>query len=179
MEAAEHYGVQLKEQGIAYEKFDSGNRSIHYHVPVVPIVGDWVPRAVYDYECKHIDGCDLSIYRHTGLFRLEGTWHEKNPGHRKQLLAKASGRSVVIEKPESYQIVRTGDDQGTHMQFIINKRIDTGGRRCYAYNIGSTCFKRGLPKQQALELALKWNNACAKPPLDPEIVWQKVEEAYR
>lgn len=172
----EHY---LREEQYEFSKYDSGNRSVHFHVPVVPIVGNWVPRAVYEYASKHANGCDLSIYRHTGLFRLVGTWHEKHPGHFKRLLATSSGRSLVIEQPRGQTLTYARQDLGVPLSLIINKRVDTGGRRCYAYTIGNVCNKRGLSQEDALRLALQWNDTCAVPPLEPEIIWQKIEEAYR
>ena len=179
LEAAERYEHSLLECGIAYEKYDSGNRSIHFHVPVTPCVGSWVPRAAYEYAYKYINGCDVSVYRHTGLFRLQGTWHEKNPGHLKRQTGKAEGGSLVLKAPQDFASIRVGDDKGTPLEFILAKRIDSGGRRCYVYSIGSVCKKRGVSQQQALEYALEWNLSCASPPLESEIVWKKIEEAYR
>ena len=176
--AAGTFCAYLDMEGIAYEEFDSGNRSYHYHIPVEPVVGSWVPRAAYDFARKHADGCDLSIYRHTGLFRLMGTWHEKRPGNLKTRIKAGEGRSITLKEPEHWEAKHTADDQGVPLGIITAKRVDSGGRRCYVYTIGSVCCKRNLPEEQALQIALEWNTNNAIPPLDPEIVWQKVKEAY-
>lgn len=178
-EAAGAFCAWLDIEGIAYEEFNSGNRSYHYHIPVEPVVGSWVPRSAYELARKHAAGCDLSIYRHTGLFRIEGTWHEKQPGQLKARTKKGEGRRLVLKKPEQWTARKAADDAGIPLGVITSKIVDTGGRRCYIYTIGSVCYKRNISQEHALEIALDWNARNAKPPLDPETVWLKIEEAYK
>lgn len=177
--AAGAFCAWLDVEQIAYEEFTSGNRSYHYHIPADPCTGAWVPRAVYEFAAKYADGCDLSIYRHTGLFRIEGTWHEKNPGQLKARTKTGAGRSIKLEEPKNWMPQLSTDDRGVPIGVITSKKVDSGGRRCYVYHIGHVCYKRNIPQERALQIALEWNNNNAIPPLDPEIVWQKIEEAYR
>lgn len=170
----------LRQIGVGYKMFDSGNRSIHFHIPIKPIEGAWVPRAVYEHVEKYIPGCDMTIYRHASLFRLAGTWHEKNPGNWKRVLEMEVGEDWVVEKPkQEYKPTRASDDSGVPLDMILKKRVDSGGRRCYVFTIGSVCHKRNIPMQKALEFASVWNKECANPPLEYEIICQKIQEAYR
>ena len=176
-EAAYFFQEFLMDGGYGFVSYDSGNRSMHYHIPIIPIEGHWVPNALYRYASKHIKGCDLSVYRHTGLFRLPGTWHEKNPGHMKRLCLFNEGMLLEIP-PVTVLPISVAGDKGAPLEQIINKVVDTGGRRCYAYTIGSVCNKRGLSVEQALRIALQWNDLKARPPLEADVLMQKIWEAY-
>ena len=89
----------LAADDISFRLFTSGNRSVHLHVSIEPMEGTTVGQAQREWVRTHAPDADQTIYHNTALYRLPGTWHEKNPGHRKSLLAEHKGRYNLIIGP--------------------------------------------------------------------------------
>jgi hypothetical protein len=129
-------------------------------------------------------GADLTIYTHTGLYRLEGTWHEKNPGHRKQLVYEHTGPNVPLftepkVRARPLTSATTLQEASVYLQFASRDKVTAGGRRCHVWRIGTLAYDAGVDYAQALAYAQRWNSNYAVPPLDSDVVEQKVYEAYQ
>jgi hypothetical protein len=94
-EKAENFQKFLNSLHVAHFKCDSGNRSIHFHVPIFPIIGENVPYSVKRFVEKYGEGADLSFYLYNGQYRLLGTKHRKT-GRVKKILEKVKGRRLEI-----------------------------------------------------------------------------------
>jgi hypothetical protein len=178
---AERLGQYLKDTNIAHRKYDSGNRSIHYHIDVEPRTGRSVARDARHWVQRFAPGADMSIYAPSGLFRLAGTWHEKNPGHRKELLDQGGEDKLILpvtEQPRKVQMHVS--KQRAEDQFFrgLNKRQGAGGRRQYVWFLGKRAADCGMDAGDAIERIVRWNAKYCNPPLDLDTLVTKVQEAY-
>ncbi len=94
-EASEACEGRLKAQGIAYEKFTTGNRGHHYHIVRSSPASHTLPASDKLYVKTNYPGCDLSFYHHVGLYRQTGARHAKT-GNPKVLLYSVPGSVPVI-----------------------------------------------------------------------------------
>ncbi len=95
-EASEACEGRLKAQGIAFEKFTTGNRGHHYHVVRSTPPSHVLPGSDKFFVKSEYPGCDVSFYHHVGLYRQIGARHAKT-GNRKELLYSVPGK--VLELP--------------------------------------------------------------------------------
>lgn len=174
----------LHQSGLAYEEYDSGNRSVHYHIPLVPIFGPWVPAAVKAWVKRRAPDADISFYHPAGQFRLTGTYHFKQPGRRKELLDRRDGERLVITEasvPEwTYELQDYQEEGMEHnLYMLLTQKKSEGGRRHHAFLIGVTAAEAGVDIDEAWEHLLWWNETFASPPHQPEDLRPQLESAYR
>jgi hypothetical protein len=178
---AKQFGEYLIEQNIPHRIYDSGNRSIHYHVDMRPQISRTLARDTRLWIQQYAPGADQSIYTPTGLFRLPGTWHEKNPGHRKVLIGEHGGEPLVLPQAPRKVIQRVQSHTGiAEAKFFrgLGKRQQAGGRRCYVWYLGKKAADSGMDAGDALEYIVSWNMKHCNPPLDIDDLVTKVREAY-
>lgn len=180
---AQVFQEYLQEQGLMFNMYDSGNRSVHFHVACSWMEGTWVPYAQREWARRHAVGCDLTIYRHTGMFRLPYTWHEKRPGHRKQLRLSVSGHLLDIPRAEPpLRLLPTtqlpSDEALDKFKVGLTRFQSLGGRRIHAWYLGAMACDAGLGLDEAVDAVLQWNQTHSYPPLDAAVVITKIEEAY-
>ena len=179
---ADRFGEYLRDNGIGHEVYDSGNRSQHYHVPTKPLTSRTLPRDVRHWVQLHAPGADLTIYTTSGLFRLPGTWHEKNPGRRKQLTAAYEGDKLIVPKSQRPHYFNSAIPEAKvadrKLSIGLSARKSEGGRRCYVYYLAKNAHDAGYPEEAALGFITQWNMKCASPPLDLADIERKVSEAY-
>jgi len=93
---------KLKDMGIRFEVWNSGNRSYHLHIPHALMNSRHLP---YTHQCvveKLGIACDLSIYRGNSLYRLPRTRHTKT-GKYKELIKSYPGKLIkfpIFQTPE-------------------------------------------------------------------------------
>lgn len=100
----------LNTAGIGWKMYFSGSKGYHFHIPTTPMWGKYVPYSHKAYvKSLGITTADTSIYKHTGLFRLPGTYHKKT-GNQKELVDQARGKllSIPYLEPETELEVVTG-----------------------------------------------------------------------
>jgi len=107
-EDAEYLRGLLLHDGISFQMYDSGNRSIHFHIDreIDPSID--VPYSDKEYIKTIVPRADLSLYSHMHPFRLEGTIHEKTTKP-KVLIDSFGGISLRIPnlcKPD-YSILKS------------------------------------------------------------------------
>lgn len=92
---AEFFRQLLVHDGISFEMYDSGNRSIHFHVDREAEPSADLPYSDRQYIKTVMPKADQSLYSAMHPFRLVGTVHEKT-GRAKTLLEKNEGRPLTI-----------------------------------------------------------------------------------
>lgn len=180
-QAAFDFANKLLNRRLSHRLYSSGNRSIHVEVPTTPIEGASVPHTHKQFVAKHAPGADLTIYNHAALYRLAGTWHEKNPGHRKELLRQYDGFILelpLVNKPVKSIAAIKSSTNWTLLDLALKDKVAEGGRRIHVWRIATRCYDLGVDFNDALQYAMQWNITHASPVLDLHIVEQKVREAY-
>lgn len=101
----------LSHSNIAWKMYFSGSKGYHFHIPIKPMYGRYVPFSQKQFiKGLGINTADTSIYKHTGLFRLPGTWHQVT-GNKKELIEEQEGTILHIPyiEPQEQVAVATGE----------------------------------------------------------------------
>ena len=172
-----------------YKMYHSGGRSIHFHIPIEPMYGINVPFSQKTWMENIAPEADMSIYRHSGLYRLPGTYHSKNPGKKKELLDEREGRKIRIENrpraavPTIDDEVEEKGEEYFHMILgkLLNTQISEGGRHPHAYKIAMAGRTSGKSKDYTRRLLGMWNHDNCYPAkteweLDKLVNWVYGEE---
>lgn len=169
----------LKELGLAYEEYDSGNRSVHIHIPCLPMKGVWVPSAVKQWVQQHAPRADISFLHPAGMYRLPGTFHSKNPGKMKELVHTQPGRCLELTQPpeEIMELTVTGTDEAVII--AATKHCAEGHRRPHAWRIASCAAEAGWEYERALDAVVQWNDNFCNPPHHVQDLESQVSKAYR
>lgn len=184
-EAAEKMEDDLR--GYSYTKYDSGGRSIHFHIPIEPMHSAAVPLIQRQWMKHFYPEADESIYKTSGMFRLDGTYHEKNPGKRKRLLDARLGDMLVLGPVPGMEIPipiwsgEAGDPEmlSKNLDKLLLQEGKPGSRNQHTFKIAATCRDLGEPYQYTIELAKQWNRLMCSPPLSSVEVETTVYSAYR
>jgi hypothetical protein len=166
--------------GLAFMEFESGNRSVHFHVPIVPMTGPATAHSQKEWIAKNAPLADDTIYKPSGLFRLPGTWHEKNPGHSKLLTKTSTGRRLNI--PQADKVIEHNpmtSPSSLKLERAMNSRRHQGNRRVHAWYIAMLAYNLGFKEGETYDMVSRWNNRFAEPKLVEDVICQKVSEAYR
>lgn len=169
-EAAENLEMYLLVHGYAFERYHSGGRSIHFHIPIVPMYGINVPHSQKLWIERYAPKADVSIYRHTGLYRLPGTYHVKNPGNKKRMEVAHNGptklkienvpRGVTVQEEEE---VQNPEFFYNVLGKLLHRRMDQGGRHKHAFKIAMAGKAAQLPRDRVESLLRMWNNTNCFP----------------
>lgn len=173
----------LVQQGIAFERYDSGNRSIHFHIPLQPIQGDWVPQACKQWvEAHSIVQADTSFYHPAGVFRLPGTYHTKNPGRCKELLESVPGKLLVLEPPALAavpELEHEADEEPMHFYAALLLPANEGDRRPTVFRLAVAGLRSGHDPDDVAALLSWWNSTRCYPPHDNHAIEQQINGAIR
>lgn len=169
-EAREFYKF-CKSNDFNFKVFDSGNRSIHFHVSRVHIASPFLPYSDKVYAKKNIQGCDTSIYRHGATLRMENTVHTKTD--KKKILLEHHKGSNKIEIPitEPDLVIREVEQTKTGSifnEFIIltsTGGLVTGSRNKNMYQIIKKLKEYGKSNEFIIEFC-KEVNKISNPPLN-------------
>jgi hypothetical protein len=192
-EAAKAAYSWLVARGHNFEEWDSGGRSVHFHIPIEPMFGPSVPASQKVFVAANFPGADLAFYHAAGMYRLPGTAHEKNPGQYKRRIVAYNilGGALplvipMINQPLFRPSSATGGSQRgpadldailTHMLF---KTVHEGeGRNKHAYNMAKLLKDLGHDYDRALETVEGWSGDFAVPPISRTELEATVRSAYR
>lgn len=171
----------LLSEGIAFEQYDSGNRSVHLHIHTEPIYGVWVPAAHKKWIKQHGPGADMSFYNPSGQYRLPGTYHVKGGGKCKELVRSVAGKRLVLVEPEREEmpppIVRDGSKEQLFIALQLQRR--PGQRSPHIWLLGKLACEVGLTYNEAVEHVCWWNRRFCKPPQDLQTIERQVLEGYK
>jgi hypothetical protein len=172
----------LTTSGLAWDEFDSGNRSVHFHIPIEPVEAVWVPEAMKLWTKKHAPTADISFLHPAGQYRLPGTYHAKQPGRRKELVQSGLGVPLVLERPSIMpRIAAFTDEDVTPEQFFSMLLVTKGEgqRRPWLWHCATIGAEAGLSFDELFEGLLVWNAHCCLPPHDKQTVMKQTESAFR
>lgn len=180
--AAERFRVYLLAQNVMFNEYDSGRRSVHFHIMTQPISGPNVPYSQLMWMRRHAQAFDTTIYRHTGLFRLPGTYHEKAPGQRKTMVGTYGRYPLYIPLVERRLIpvpaILNTHEAATKLVRASTREQSEGGRRVHAWYLAAMAHDAGKDRHETYDIVLTWNQQYAIPPLDEAVVIAKVDEAF-
>ena len=177
----DEFRAWLMTSGLAWDEYDSGNRSVHFHIPMEPVEGAWVPQAMKAWTKLHAPTADTSFLHPAGQYRLPGTYHAKQPGRRKQLVASGLGVPLVLERPSIMPPIRLDNEESSREQFfaMLLTSKGEGSRRPWLWQAATTGAEAGLSFDEVLEGLLVWNTHCCQPPHDKQTVIKQTESAFR
>lgn len=170
--------------GIAFERWHSGGRGTHFHIPIQPIYGSWVPRACKEWLRERAPDSDLSFFHQAGMYRLPGTFHAKRPGQFKHLLASSDGETLQIKAPAAAALARLAaapDAETTREQFflMLTERKGEGHRRPFIWRLATVAAEIGMEFDEAVEHLAFWNDNYCEPPHELDVLVKQAESAYR
>lgn len=87
---------RLKELGVEYQVWQTGNRGLHFAVKRKLSASQHVPEIDKEWVKKNCPGADLRLYSHLHLFRRPGAIHEKT-GLKKSIAASHPGSTLFLE----------------------------------------------------------------------------------
>jgi hypothetical protein len=177
---------QLKKLGVSFQWFNTGRRGAHFHVATEPLCVRNLPHSMRMW-CKSNmpEGVDLTIYREAAVIRLPGTWHEKNPGHRKELVHSASGNLLVIPvvappPPPSGTWDRTeGPRPKAEFWALYLETKAEPGRHMRLFALGARAAECGMSYEEGLDAVTEWAATKAIPPIPGHDVAQHYANGYR
>lgn len=175
----------LLEKQIAFEKFHTGGRGWHFHIPITPMEGADVAYRQKRWVEHHFPGADLSLYKTSGIIRLPGTFHSKCVGQRKLLVESHSGNILTIDlkvlPPDTRGLWSTGEEYETEeiLDCLLMRRLREGGRNNGIFTIAMLCGKVGYTHEQTKEIVTKYNENMVEPPVSEQELVTTVKSAYR
>jgi hypothetical protein len=167
----------LNAQGIAYSMYFSGRKGHHFHIPIEPMFHTEVPHSQKMWvNSLGLRSVDLSIYRHTGLFRLPGTIH-KITGNKKELLKEVHGNVLTIpiipRSCSDISVEHHGDSEfASALQISLRSFIDEpgpGGRHVKLVSIAKRLLQSGMSPSATEEFITIVNSLWSNPKPDEEI----------
>ena len=165
------------DNSLAHEVYESGNRSWHVHIPLVPAYGADVPWSQKQWVQEHAPLADVTYYHQAGQFRLDGTRHEKT-GRYKRSVRKVEGQlldiPIVARQPAS---LRGGGQAGLFFAHLLRPAVE-GGRRVYVWHLAKLAHSEGLSYEVAVARVLWWNQNFCRPILGDTVVKEKVHDVY-
>lgn len=170
----------LREQGYAFDLYDSGNRSVHIHIPITPLFGSWVPAALKAWTEEHAPRADTSFLHPAGQYRLSGTFHSKNPGRCKTLLESVQGRVLEIAQPEAEDAEPqefAPEESPTQFYASLLQSAPEGRRRPRAFSLAVAGLKSGHDSDEVLTLLQWWNSRYCNPPHHAQAIEDQVAGA--
>lgn len=171
----------LRASGIAHTEWDSGNRSVHFHVQIQPVYGEWVPHACKAWTLQHAPTADISFLHPAGQYRLPGTFHPKRPGRRKLMTYQQEGQPLVLEEPPKREFKIALHDDTTIVDFytlLLVPKLE-GGRQPYIWRLAITAAQAGMEFAETLEHLHWWNSRFCTPMHQDSILQRQCESAYK
>ena len=173
----------LDSEWIAYEVYDSGNRSVHVHIVIEPMFGAWVPAAQKTWIRQHAPGADLSFYHPAGQYRLPGTYHAKGNGRCKELVRTQAGKALVIAPPRDRPLVvpreATPADAKEQVLALAMTKRGVGQRSPHIWLIAKSAAELGMSVAETHEIVNWWNKRFCEPPQDARTIERQINEGYR
>jgi len=172
-------GILLSEE-IAFEEYTTGNRGVHFHVPLASrITGTDVLYTITSWikDAGLWTLVDSSFYHEGGQYRLEHATHQKT-GKPKVLLAEQDGELLDLELLKTPdQVVqrriapREGDAQEFFMNLLLKRGV--GERHLHMFIIWKSGMAAGF-SEDAVGTAIKEWNAAQDDPHSESMVETKI-----
>jgi hypothetical protein len=176
------FRIWLQQSGYGYTEWDSGGRSVHFHIPMIPVYGAWVPFAMKKWIKTHAPTADISFVHAAGMYRLPGTWHAKHPGRCKLMTANQVGTRLLLEQATNdlLEFKEFQGDGGIELLFqLLTLGRTEGNRAPHLFRIGIAAAEAGLEFEDALDHMRWWNKRFAVPMRDDITIVNQCQSAYR
>jgi hypothetical protein len=183
-EAAAAFCELLIRLSVEFTTWDSGNRSVHYHIPIVPLHGAYAPYSQKVWMASNAPGCDLSFYHASGYFRLPNTVHRKT-GRRKELIDSFDGQTLDIPyvEPKVLREIGSGraDPTSTFAWYcaLMGACPGSGSRYQTLWQIGAQFKLCGYSSDTIYDLLWKLNESWKTLAKEEEEVRRAVKDVFR
>jgi hypothetical protein len=180
-EEAEKLKQSLLDFGVAFEVWDSGNRSFHFHIPHTPKFSKDLPythKQVLKALGVDLTKVDITLYRPNSIFRLPRTRHQKT-GNPKVLLDKIEGDILdfSIKEEPIKEYAKGGEDiHGNPLEYFLTQALkvylegaETGNRHGSMFNVACCAFELGLDEEAAIVICSHLNNNFSTPKPESEV----------
>ena len=174
----DEFMAYLKQSGLKFTEWNSGGRSTHIHLSLLPCYGFWVPSACKNWTKIHAPTADTSFLHATGMYRLPHTFHAKYPGRRKEQTYEQDGTLLELHQPVGQTVYRplavSTPDQ---FYFLLTANKGPGNRSAHIWLLATTAAECGMEVEEALDAIRSWNSRQSAPQTDAVIIRQ-TETAY-
>ncbi len=173
----------LLSKKVKFSEYTTGGRGRHFHVPIRVLTTGPITSNIKGFVRDNFPGADLSIYKTSGIIRLPGTFHEKHPGNKKELVKTVRGSLLEIEQTEiEYpmpKVVRESEEDPNEALFsALFRPIQEGGRNTKLFILGCLAKESGLQFDEALNMALKYNMTQVWPPLPESEILATIRSSF-
>jgi hypothetical protein len=185
-DAAEEMWHILVGEKLGFEVWDSGGRSIHFHIPHKPMWSEHLPYSHRKWVESRSPKADMSLYQAGRIFRLPGTVHTTHL-RKKVLLEMVEGKMPEIElfvqplKSVAFgSFVADGDGIAEItglLTRLANFPPQEGERNRKLYAAVCSCLSCGFSGEFALELISKVNSDLMESSIEDEELQQIVGSA--
>ena len=174
-DSAKKLAIHLNNMKVKYYVYVSGNRSFHFHIPIVPMYGKDVPFSQKQWIINNSENADLSFYHSSGQFRLIGTKHYKT-GKYKGLLYDHNGSilNINVQQKPKFQplpkcVIGSSDDTEHYELMLLSVKYYEGNRRNTLFKIIMEGLRVGIPTKQLIYDAIMWGRDLPTPLSDMEV----------
>ncbi len=132
---------------------------------------------------------DMSLYRTSSMYRLPGTFHSKNRGRSKCLVASNEGATLTIPLIKTKEDLVSPDKRDEvdleDLEYILFRLLTTPisqgtiGRNTHAFKIAAVCRDLGMGTLECGETIHRWNTQYCNPPLQWPNIQSTINSAYR
>ena len=181
---------KLKEMGLAFKVYHTGNRGHHIHISIKPIERVGLPHYMKAVVRNMFKGADDGIYKPTGIIRIPGTYHAST-GLPMLLVYSQDGDIMDLDqyRPKTYIPAKSVEKvDKDFLDFMLTRDLNRpssegggpyNGRNNHAFAIAATSVRLELEKETALSLLSDWNTRQCFPPLRESELKATVNSAYR
>jgi hypothetical protein len=171
---------------IKFDKYHTGGRGWHFHIYIAEMIGKDVVYRQRRWVQQNCPGADLSLYKSSGIIRLPGTYHSKNPGKRKELISQHDGDILEITTKGLPPVIgnygispEAHDDTEAILDDLLMRRLGSGGRNDGVYKLAMLFNKLDYGLEYTLNILTKYNATMVCPALGHAELASVIKSAYR
>jgi hypothetical protein len=188
--AAHEIEKLLDSMDITFSMYTSGSPdSYHFHIPIVRMEGPNVPAIHKQWVSEHFENYDESIYRTSGIIRIEGTYHKSYPGQTKHLVIYTECKKLDLTNYKTksecvipqFRMKTDADPEILESRFnqMLFTRDYSDSRNGYVFRLAAMAKDIGYSFDEALDKIEIYNNLMVDPQLKHGELRATVNSAYR
>ena len=188
-----HTTIKVKDKlismEISFKLYSSGSPdSYHFHIPIVPMYGVHIFTTQKSWVKQNFPDVDLSIYKPSGIIRIEGSYHSKYPGKQKELIFEYKNKKLNIKdklinevnipvKPVKSSLSYT--ELENVLDNLIMTEAEEGNRNNEIYKRAFLFCYLGRDLQEAIKELTEWNISFCYPSVTNRELLTTIKSAYR